>query len=466
MRIGRWLAVVALLAPGVGASAQDDATQEAPEARIWLDRGEEPLLQQGDRVRVYYRTASDAYVAIFHIDTDGSVTLLHPRAPEDDSFTRGERDYRLLFPESSYWFVDEYPGKGYFFLVASPEPLDLGAFDFSLHERRWDLTRVGQSVYRDPYLAMDDYVAQLIPNWEQVPYALDFVGYDVGEVHEYPRFLCYDCHDYRPYVAWNPYTYACASFRVVVWDDPWYYPSYRYQGTRVVYAAPRRGVARFEFKERADGETWTPLTRTRQPPQRRSVDYVEPDAARATGSPAAVPRRPSTDAAGTRAGGTSAGSTSVGGGAVRRAVPSDAAARRPSSGATQGGRPQAPATAPRRTQPSGAVTPEKPRSSDPRPVLQRRPTTTTPSRPSGGTTIRPPSGGSSSRPSSADRPAVSRPSGGSTRAVAPPRSGGSSARPAPSRPSSSSRPPAASRPSGGSSSRAAPPPRKPRGGGG
>ena len=462
MRIGRWLAFVALFAPGAGASAQDYAPGEVPEARIWLDRGDEPLLQRGDRVRVYYRTAADAYVAIFHIDTDGAVTLLHPRAPEDDSYTRGERDYRLLFPESSYWYVDEYPGKGYFFLVASPEPLDLSGIDYSLHERRWDLTQVGQTVYRDPYLAMDDYVARLIPNWEQVPYALDFVGYDVGEVHEYPRFLCYDCHGYRPYVAWNPYTYACASFRVVVWDDPWYYPTYRYQGTRVAYATPRRGVARFEFKERAAGETWTPLTRTRQPTSRRSVGYVEPGAATRTGTPSAVPRRPSS---GTQQPGT--GLTPGGSGApVRRAVPSDAGVRRPSSAATQGGRPQTPAVAtPRRTQPSGAVTPEKPQGSD-RPVLQRRPTTGVPSRPSGGATIRPPSG-ATSRPSSGDRPAVNRPSGGSTRAVTPPRSGGGSSRPsASSRPSSSSRPPSASRPparSGGGRASTAPPRR--RGGG-
>ncbi len=465
MRIGRWLALVALLAPGAGASAQEQAAGEVPEARIWLDRGDEPLLQRGDRVRIYYRTAVDAYVAIFHIDTDGSVTLLHPRAPEDDSFTRGDRDYRLLFPESSYWYVDEYPGKGYFFLVASPEPLELGAFDYSLHERRWDLTRVGQSVYRDPYLAMDDYVAVVIPDWEQVPYALDFVGYDVGEVHEYPRFLCYDCHGYRPYVVWNPYTYACASFRVVVWDDPWYYPSYRYAGTPVVYAAPRRGVARFEFKERAVGETWTPLVRTRQPPLRRSVEYVEPGAASATGTRTAVPRRPSAGTGQPSVGRPSAG-TEV---PTRRAAPSDPVVRRPSASATQGGRPQAPAVAPRGTRPSAAVTPERSRTPEPRPVLQRRPTARAiPSRPSGGATVRPPSaGGRSSLPSRSQPPAASRPSGVNTRVVPPPRSGGAQPRPsASSRPGSSSRPPSVSRPPSRPRATVKVPPRKPGGGGG
>lgn len=462
MRIGRWLAFVALLAPVAGASAQDNPPGEAPEARIWLDRGDEPLLQRGDRVRVYYRTAADEYVAIFHIDTDGAVTLLHPRAPEDDSYTRGERDYRLLFPESSYWYVDEYPGKGYFFLVASPEPFDLSGFDYSLHERRWDLTRVGQEVYRDPYLAMDDYVAKLIPNWEQLPYALDFISYDVGEVHEYPRFLCYDCHGYRPYVAWNPYTYACADFRVVIWDDPWYYPRYRYQGTRVVYAAPRRGVARFEFKERANGETWTPLTRTRELPVRRSVDYVEPGAAQQGRAPNAIPRRPSPQQGGAEVipGGTGA--------PVRRAAPAEAGVRRPSSAATQGGRGAAPIVSPPRTPPSRGVSPDRPQTQGSgRPVLQRRPTASVPSRPSGGTTISPPSGGTTSGSSSRNHPpSVSRPSGGGSRVVLPPRSGGSSRPSASPRPSSPSRPPSVSRPparSGGG--RASPPPTRRRGGG-
>ncbi|NJD19333.1 MAG: DUF4384 domain-containing protein, partial [Gemmatimonadetes bacterium] len=279
MKIARWLAVVVLLGPGVAAS-QEPTPGQGPGARIWLDRGDEPLLQRGDRVRVYYRTDADAFVAGFHVDTDGTVSLLHPRAPEEESYTRGGRDYRLLFPQSSYWYVDEYPGKGYFFLVTSPEPLALEGVDYAYHERRWDLSRVGQTVYRDPYLAMDDYVALLIPAWENVPYALDFLEYDVGEVHEYPRFLCYDCHGFRTYATWNPYTYACASFRVVVWDDPWFYPSLRYQPTRVVYAPPRRGVVRFGFKERAPGEAWTPLVRTREATPRRSVQYVEPGVAR------------------------------------------------------------------------------------------------------------------------------------------------------------------------------------------
>ena len=64
---------------------------------------------------------------------------------------------------------------------------------------------------------------------------------------------------------WNPYGYWCTDFRVVIHDDPYYYPVYRYRGDRVVYTrplAPRSPM--FEFKARAVGEPATPLIRTRQ----------------------------------------------------------------------------------------------------------------------------------------------------------------------------------------------------------
>ncbi|HKJ02238.1 MAG TPA: DUF4384 domain-containing protein [Longimicrobiales bacterium] len=472
MKTWPWLGTLLLLALGAaGVSAQDATAGELPEARIWLDRGDQPLLQRGDRVRVYYRTAGDAYVAIFHIDTDGTVQLLHPRAPEDDHFAQAGRDYRLLFPQSSYWFVDEYPGKGYFFLVASPEPFDFSAFDYEPYERGWNLTSVGRTVYEDPYLAMDEYVARLIPDWETAPYALDFIAYDVGEEHDYPRFLCYDCHGYRSYAAWNPYSYACTSFRVVIWDDPYFYPTYRYRGDRVVFAQARPGVARFEFKERGAGEAWSPLTRTRQPPLRRSTEYLEPTGA----SPVrewVPPRRPTVAPPDADRRATSPQTPSTGNRPstpLRRTDPNQGSrVLTPGTGTpTPTGRVAPPRTDPNR----GQAVPTAPKTGSDRPVLRRRPSAPpTTTRPGGGS-VRPPSGRSgASRPSSGGGRAVlpSRPnSGGRPSGTLSPRSSprGSSARPsvrpAPSRPSA--RPPA--RPSGGGKPAKPPPRRKPGGGG-
>ena len=374
--------LAAFVSPPV--EAQERSYDSPLEARVWLDRGDDPVLQRGDRVRVYYRTSVDAHTAIFRIDTDGRVTLVQPAHPGAEELIRGGRDYRLLFPQSAQWVVGEDPGIGYYFIVASEQPLDFSRFEFVPEEDRWDLGRVGETVYEDPYVAIDAYVAELISDWEVAPYALDFIEYSVGESHSYPRFLCYDCHGYRPYTSWNPYTYACTDFRVVLWDDPYYYAAYRYAGTRVVFPRPLRNRPRYTVAVRAPGEGWSPLVRTRQAPPlpRRVTQYKERDVATDAAPRRAVPRR----------------STSA----------PDGAAATPNSARR--------AAKPTTTRPSTARS-ATPRSATPsRPTLQRRPSSTTTR---GGTsgranTLRP----NRSRPSTTRTPAGS---GSRTRVVLPSR---------------------------------------------
>ncbi|HUF77031.1 MAG TPA: DUF4384 domain-containing protein, partial [Longimicrobiales bacterium] len=276
MRITTFLGIT-LLSSAVAAGASGQAQEAAPalEARVWLDRGEEPVLQRGDQVRVYYRTTEDAWAAIFRIDSDGVISMVFPQHPGAVEPVRAGRDYRLLFPEVPAWRVADDPGVGYFFMVASPEPLDFSAFPFD-PQRGWDLGAVSGVVYEDPYVAIDDYVGLLVPDWEVVPYALDFLTYHVGNTYSYPRFLCYDCHTARAYTAWNPYSTVCSSFRVVIWDDPYFYPSYRYSGTRVVVARPARAVPRYEVVTRPPGDIGVrPLVRARAAPERRVAEFKE-----------------------------------------------------------------------------------------------------------------------------------------------------------------------------------------------
>ncbi len=257
--------LTAVLASGLESGAMEASAQQVWEPRIWLDRGVDPVLEPGDRVRLYYRTDIDAYVAILQIDTDGTTRMLDPRSPAENHYARADRDYRLLFPRSAYWNVDDRPGVGYFFVVTSPVPFDLSDFRYSHYDGGWDLSAVGSTVYSDPYVAMDDYVARLVPDWETLDYGLDFISYRVGGAHEYPRFLCYQCHGFRPYSTWNPYRYTCVDIRVVVYDDPYLYPSRRYRADRVVIVGPRSPARpRFGFKERATGEPGTPITVVRK----------------------------------------------------------------------------------------------------------------------------------------------------------------------------------------------------------
>ncbi len=274
----------------VGGVAQEQApVTDSLETRVWLDRGDEPVVEAGDEVRVYYRTSADAYAAIFRIDTDGRVSLLFPQHPDADPFVGGGRDYRLVLRDSPRWRVDDDPGVGYFFMVASDAAPDLSLFGFDADDG-WDLSGVGEAVYEDPYVAIDEYVAAILPDWDIVPYALDFVTYNVGEDHDFPRFLCYDCHGFQSYSSWNPYAYSCSSYQVVVWDDPYFYPAYRYSAGRVVVARPRVPRPRYGVTARVLGSGVRPIIVTRPPPPRRSVAYKQ--TARPSRAAAAPARRP------------------------------------------------------------------------------------------------------------------------------------------------------------------------------
>jgi hypothetical protein len=475
----------AAAASGAGAQAQEEPP--ALETRVWLDRGEEPVLQRGDQVRVYYRTSEDAFAAIFRIDTDGVVSMVFPQHPGAIAPVRGGRDYRLLLPASPVWSVRDDPGVGYFFMVSSPEPLDFSTFAYDARAG-WDLGAVGGVVYEDPYVAIDDYVAEIVPDWELVPYALDFLTYHVGNTYSYPRFLCYDCHTQRSYSAWNPYSVVCTSFRVVIWDDPYFYPSYRYSGTRVVVARPARSLPRYELVTRAPGDIGVrPLVRRRDAPDRSVAQFKEAPTVSPTSripvrrSPASL-SAPRTQEPRQGPGASRAGQEGPEGAAGRPTLQRRPSARLPVRTPPAAGsptRPQARATpdAAGRGEPAaGARSPDAPRA-EPRAAPARPSARPTPTRPPAPSTARPaaPTRAGSARAGSAG-PATTRqpaarpttPSRPSTRPSAPtpsrptarpspPAASRPQARPAPSRPSARPSSPAASRPP----ARSAPAPREP-----
>jgi hypothetical protein len=466
MRARRLLNVLALLVgpglAGVGAVAGAQEYEEYPlEARVWMDRGHEPVLQRGEAVRLYYRVSESAFVAIFHIDTNGTTRLVFPNSPQENHFARGGRDYRVLFPGSSYWYVGDDPGMGYFFIVASPEPFSFADLRYSHYDGGWDLGFVGRQVYSDPYLAMDDYVAALIPDWEYIPYGLDFTSYHVEQRFDYPRFMCYDCHGFRPYYSWNPYHYACTSFRVVIYNDPYYYPVTRYRGTRVVYVQPRRGIAHFGFKERAVGEPWTPQVVVRNtPPVRQpgvagtATRRAQPRAGAASNGVGSVsPNRSGGNAPGAAVPGVERG-------AVRRSGGSGAGqpAARPSTVGTNGRSNVTPGVQganPGRTGITRPDDPGRPVVTPPRSTGTRQPSTT---RTTGGSRTATPQATQPNSRTSGSRPSarVSRSSGG-TGAAASNRGGGAATTTRPTVRSGGSNPaPKASSRSGGSAASSRP----------
>lgn len=249
---GRGLVEGHRLAAPVAAHENVLAHRRRPGVRIWTSSGE--LVRRGERVRVFYRTEQDAFVTIFRVDTDGRMRVLFPLHPFEDNFVRGGRTYTADVVGRDAFVVDDDPGVGYVFAVAADDPF---IYDPIADGERWDFRLIGSDrVHGDPYEALEDVALRLLPP-EYDAYDMHLLPYYVERRYDYPRFVCYDCHTYAPYAAWDPYGVYCRSYTLVVWRDPWYYyPSYwypsRYYGGRVVYVRP--GVAvregRYVFKSR------------------------------------------------------------------------------------------------------------------------------------------------------------------------------------------------------------------------
>jgi hypothetical protein len=219
-----------------------------PRIELWTNRGDGAVYTRGDRVQLYFRLDQDAYVTIFRVDTDGRVRVLFPREPWEDNFARGGRDFEVDGAQlrGDAFTIDDYPGVGYLFAVAAPDPFVYEQIESGDH---WDYRVIADGRVRgDPYVALTDLANRIVPegyaDWDY-----DLVTYNVEQHYEYPRFLCYDCHSYVSYPYWDPYHYSCVRFRMYVYDDPWYYPYRYYGGGRVVFVRPYRPQPRFIFKD-------------------------------------------------------------------------------------------------------------------------------------------------------------------------------------------------------------------------
>ena len=242
-------------------TVQPAAETYRPRVEVWTDRGDDPY-HSGQGARVHFRADRDAYVTILRVDTDGRVRVLFPREPWEDNFARGGREYEVQGgSDRDAFYVDDYPGVGYVFAVAAADPFVYDRLESNEH---WDYRTIADGRVRgDPYVALTDLAQRIVPDgYDDWDY--DIVPYYVQQHYDYPRFLCYDCHSYVSYPFWSPYDYTCVRFRIVVYDDPYYYPYRYYGGTRVVFTRPARPEPRFIFRDRQGSDAF--ITRVRERP--------------------------------------------------------------------------------------------------------------------------------------------------------------------------------------------------------
>lgn len=222
---------------------------------VWADR--ESPYHRGDDARIYLRTEKPAHVTLLRVDTDGRIRVLFPREPWGRTRIAGDRTFEVTGPPDARTFrVDDYPGIGYLLAIASPSPFD---YDKITRGDHWDYRAMdGGRVQGDPYVALADLAESIAPGGA---YRYDIAPYYVERRYEYPRFVCYDCHSYASYEEWDPYAASCTRFRVVIYDDPGYYPYRHNRGRNVVVDRPAHPAPMYVFEDARSGTDY--VTRLR-----------------------------------------------------------------------------------------------------------------------------------------------------------------------------------------------------------
>ena len=232
-----------------------------PNVEVWTNKDDD-VMQRGEQVRVYFRASESGYVTVFRVDTDGRLRVLYPTEPWEDNYARANQQYEVRSSGDRHSFVvDDSPGEGYVFAVVSRDPFNYGTLVRGDH---WDYRVMAESgrVTGDPYVALTDLVDRIVPpNYSE--YSYDVLPYFVEQHYQYPRFLCYECHAYASYQYWNPYSYSCFRFRIVIYDDFNYFSSRRYRGSRTIYRTSPRLAPRYVFKDRGQSEPFVTNVRER-----------------------------------------------------------------------------------------------------------------------------------------------------------------------------------------------------------
>lgn len=278
IRPARFLLALSLLAIAAApAAAQVDA-------RIWIDR-ERDYYRRGDRMEVNFAVSDDAYVAVLHVDTNGYIDFVFPETPWDNEYVRGGFLNRALARDwRDGWTVRGPAGIGYFYIIASPRPLDFSYFRGRTGSP-WDWGYSGRVVHGDPFLAFDQIARSLVRGWPNAPYVYDYYSYYVDGIHRYPNYACSDRY-YDGGWGWTPNYSSCGHMDYFLNDYPYYYDTRRYRGDRRVYLRQY-----YDYDPRHEYKVDPERRGTAQPRNAQPRDYQPNAEPRWDSGRAAEPRR-------------------------------------------------------------------------------------------------------------------------------------------------------------------------------
>jgi hypothetical protein len=156
----------------IGASIAAPAVvraQRAPNVDVWFEQGNE--FDRGQPGRVMYSGDAGSYVTVLRVDTDGRLTVLSPRLPNERSrFGVSRSGMAIPFQ------ADPTEGVGYVFAVASRTP-----FDFRNYRGRgnsWDVGTLGERTGVDPFEIVDRFARSSVG--QRGTYSIAYAPYEIG----------------------------------------------------------------------------------------------------------------------------------------------------------------------------------------------------------------------------------------------------------------------------------------------
>jgi len=161
--------LVPLLVAGSAAAPSLLASQRAPNVDVWFEQGNE--FDCGQPGRVMYSGDAGSYVTVLRVDTDGRMTVLSPRQPNERSRFGASRS-GMAIP----FQADPTEGVGYVFAVASRTP-----FDFRNYQGRgnsWNVGTLGERTGVDPFEIVDRFARTSVG--ARGSYSIAYAPYEIG----------------------------------------------------------------------------------------------------------------------------------------------------------------------------------------------------------------------------------------------------------------------------------------------
>lgn len=167
--------------------ASDAWLKDAPRVRVWIDGSRS--VQVGSPVRVQFDVSDDAYVVIGRVTSDGRLTILHPRNPNQRGMVGAGMTHTVFHPRTGvpFGFVVNERFSGYIFALASYLPLDLTVLETRDFQQAMGYGRFALA-NRESARSPDEYV----PRFASMLLWGDAASYDYDVDYYYP----YAAHRY------------------------------------------------------------------------------------------------------------------------------------------------------------------------------------------------------------------------------------------------------------------------------